>query len=115
MQRLIEEMGDLEEIFLDFFELLDFALLLRIPLADFLYLSCLNLQHLVLNLQFFLIVRCVDGPFSSPFAIDVAVLGECHSFLALYHFIILIKSYELPVIAVPVIYSSPAEGTRTAC
>lgn len=109
-------MSDLKEVFFDLFKLLDITLLLRVALADFLYFSSLYLEHFVLHLQFFLIVKCVDGSFlASSFTIDVAMLGECHSFFALDHLIVLVKSYELSIVTASVVHPSPAEGTRATC
>lgn len=107
-------MGDLKEVLLDFFQLLDIALLLRVSLADLLDLASLNLQHLVLHLQLLLIVWRVHRLPSPPLTIHIAVLGHCHSLLALDHLVILVEGNELPIVPVAPVRTRPAEGTRSS-
>lgn len=76
LEGLIEQMRDLKEISLDLLKLLDITLLLGVSLADLLYLSCLYLQHLVLQFHLLFVVGGVDWAFSPfPLLIDVVVLG----------------------------------------
>lgn len=93
-------MRDLKQIPLDLLHLLDITLPLRISLADLLYLSCLDLDHLVLHLQLLLVVSRMDWPLPLLLSIDVAVLCQGYLLLAFDHFVILVEGYKLAVVEV---------------
>jgi hypothetical protein len=107
-------MGDLKQIFLYLFQLLHVALLFGIPLTDLLNFSSLYLNHFILHLYLLLVIWRVKWPlpaFSLP--IDVAVLGEGHFLLALYHFVVFVECYKLAVAEIGILTQlcSP-EGAR---
>lgn len=100
LQGFIEEMGNLEQIPLDFLHLLDIAFPLGVPLADLLYLACLDLDHLVLHLQLLLIISCMNRPLSLLFSIDVAMFCQGYFLLAFNHLVVLIEGYKFSVVEV---------------
>ena len=107
-------MSDLKQIFLYLIQLLHVAFLFGIPLTNLLDFASLYLHHFIPHLYLFLVIGRVEWPFSAfSLPVDIAVLRQGHSLLALYHFVVFVECYKLAVVEIGILTQlCPPKGTR---
>ena len=86
----------------------------RLSLTQPLYLSTLDLHHLILHLHLPLMVKSNDGS-SSGLMLETS-FRHCHLLFAFQHFVIAVECYEIAYSIVAVLgLSLSAEGTTHRC